>query len=243
MDVLFPGRNDRSSSATTSSQVSADGPRPTSTIVDREGEVVWTQEYIRYRVNGCDHATAVARVMTQIDAGAGLRFARAKDFRFRRAPTRCSSAASFGTKYRSESRPAVDFVDQEGVVWIQEYLRYRVNGATTRPPNRKCSRRSTVDRCGHLFVACLTACADGGDHRAGESGAWAVEARRGGRAVSGAAARRRGGGPAGVPLTDPAPFARLLYSRAADATEHSSWLAAPAHRRWHQSTSRPIDTP
>ena len=36
------------------------------TFVDREGEVVWTQEYIRYRINGCDHATATQRVLSQV---------------------------------------------------------------------------------------------------------------------------------------------------------------------------------
>src|SRR5689334_13866293 len=33
------------------------GPAPT--YVDLEGDIVWTQEYLRYRVNGCDHETAV----------------------------------------------------------------------------------------------------------------------------------------------------------------------------------------
>ena len=40
------------------------------TAVDREGEVTWIQEYIRYRVSGCDPGTAVQRAMTQIDGGA-----------------------------------------------------------------------------------------------------------------------------------------------------------------------------
>ena len=83
MDVLFPGRNDsfqfRNDLEAKYQQM---GRGRTTTFVDREGEVVWTQEYIRYRVNGCDHATAVSRVMTQIDggvAGRDLRFAAAKD--------------------------------------------------------------------------------------------------------------------------------------------------------------------
>jgi hypothetical protein len=37
--------------------------------VDAEGGVVWTQEYLRYRVNQCDHATAVQKVFSQIDGG------------------------------------------------------------------------------------------------------------------------------------------------------------------------------
>ena len=71
MDVLFPGRNDsfQFRNDLEAKYQPAWAAALTTTFVDREGEVVWTQEYIRYRVNGCDHATAVARVMTQIDGG------------------------------------------------------------------------------------------------------------------------------------------------------------------------------
>jgi hypothetical protein len=37
--------------------------------VDAEGGVVWTQEYLRYRVNACDHPTSVQKVFSQIDGG------------------------------------------------------------------------------------------------------------------------------------------------------------------------------
>ncbi len=43
----------------------------TSSYVDAEGDLVWTQEYLRYRVNGCGHAEAAARTLAQID-GAGI---------------------------------------------------------------------------------------------------------------------------------------------------------------------------
>jgi hypothetical protein len=42
---------------------------PTSTSVDPEGDVVWIQEYLRYRLNGCNHQNGVSRVMTQVDGG------------------------------------------------------------------------------------------------------------------------------------------------------------------------------
>jgi hypothetical protein len=42
---------------------------PVPTSVDLEGAIVWTQEYLRYRVNACSHAIAVARVFQQIDGG------------------------------------------------------------------------------------------------------------------------------------------------------------------------------
>jgi hypothetical protein len=40
------------------------------TAVDAEGEVVWTQEYVLHRLNGCAHAVAVERVFRQIDGAA-----------------------------------------------------------------------------------------------------------------------------------------------------------------------------
>ena len=47
------------------------GRPPSPTYVDVEGSLVWTQEYLRYRVNGCDHLDAVDRVFQQID-GRGI---------------------------------------------------------------------------------------------------------------------------------------------------------------------------
>lgn len=104
------------------------------TYVDQEGTVVWTQEYLRYRVNLCSHADALSRVMSQID-GQGI-------------PAACGSAntATFPprnepfafmqqleAKYRDAlRRPAgSSFVDVEGnIVWTQEYLRYRVSSCS-----------------------------------------------------------------------------------------------------------------
>ncbi len=92
---------------------------------------MWTQEYLRYRVNLCSHAEAVLRVFRQID-GLGV-------------PATCGNASSatfpprnepldfmvqLEAKYRDGlRRPAgSSFVDVEGnIVWTQEYLRYRVS--------------------------------------------------------------------------------------------------------------------
>ena len=38
-----------------------------SSFVDVEGNIVWTQEYLRYRVSGCSHASAQQKVFDQID--------------------------------------------------------------------------------------------------------------------------------------------------------------------------------
>jgi len=105
---------------------------------DVEGSVVWVQEYLRYRLNACTHEQAVARVRSQI-AGGGV------------AAAVCGTPASasviafpprdqtYGFRLQLEDFYRVDLgraavktsVDAEGdVVWIQEYLRYRLNGCT-----------------------------------------------------------------------------------------------------------------
>jgi hypothetical protein len=40
---------------------------PGSSFVDVEGNIVWTQEYLRYRVSTCSHTTAQQKVFDQID--------------------------------------------------------------------------------------------------------------------------------------------------------------------------------
>ncbi len=134
MDVVFPGRNDSFDFRNQLEVKYRDGLRrgPSPTVVDREGEVVWTQEYMRYRTNGCDHGTAVQRVMAQIDGnvaggvcgappdGLILFPGRGDSLEFRR---------TLETRYVALGRGQnPSFVDAEGgVVWTQEYLRYRVN--------------------------------------------------------------------------------------------------------------------
>ena len=102
------------------------------TFVDREGEVVWTQEYMRYRTNGCDHGTATQRVMAQIDGQpAGLVCGAPPDGLIAFPPR----TDSFDFRQQLESRyqqfgrgASQSSVDAEGgVIWTQEYLRYRVN--------------------------------------------------------------------------------------------------------------------
>lgn len=106
----------------------------TSTFSDPEGSVVWTQEYLMYRVQGCSHEQSVSRIRIQMGqlglpgvcgppAAGEIAFPpRDQTYRFR---------LELESIYRNElNRPAVQtFVDPEGdVVWIQEYLRYRLNG-------------------------------------------------------------------------------------------------------------------
>lgn len=134
MDVLFPSRADAfqfRNELETKYQTGLNRGA-TSSFVDREGDVVWVQEYIRYRVNGCDHATAIARVMAQIDGGApGGICAENREFLILFPPRDQSMdfRRQLETKYQQMGRGLqATFVDAEGtVIWTQEYMRYRVN--------------------------------------------------------------------------------------------------------------------
>lgn len=117
------------------------GRSPSPTFVDLEGDIVWTQEYVRYRVNGCDHQAAAQRVFDQID-GRGVASvcgdARPGPIAFPPRNEPYAFRLELEAKYRDGlHRPATSSnVDIEGsIVWTQEYLRYRVN------------------RCGHAAAA------------------------------------------------------------------------------------------
>jgi hypothetical protein len=135
MDVLFPSRAE---SFLFRGELELKygaglGRSAIATTVDKEGEVVWMQEYIRYRTNGCDHNTALTRVLAQIDGGAASGICAAPPenslivfpprtdvFEMRRV---------LELKYQQMGRGLTSsFLDQEGAgVWIPEYLRYRTN--------------------------------------------------------------------------------------------------------------------
>jgi len=106
---------------------------PVSTFVDIEGDIVWVQEYLRYRVNACGHGEAVQKVMTQIDGGGiqpvcGSAPSGQIPFPPRNEPFDFRNQLE--AKYRDGLRrgSVSTHVDIEGdIVWIQEYIRYRVN--------------------------------------------------------------------------------------------------------------------
>ncbi len=134
MDVKFPSRADAFEFRNQLEVKYQNGlaRSASSTTVDREGEVVWVQEYIRYRVNGCDHETAVARVMAQIDGGApGGICEENRDFLVQFPPRdqTMDFRRRLEIKYQQMGRGLQpSYVDIEGsVIWTQEYLRYRVN--------------------------------------------------------------------------------------------------------------------
>lgn len=106
---------------------------PTKTYVDIEGAIVWTQEYLRYRLSNCSHEMAMAYVLSQIngggiapDCGGSVGFPpRNEPYDFR--------ANRLEATYRDvlQRSQVSTYVDIEGdIVWTQEYLRYRVNNCS-----------------------------------------------------------------------------------------------------------------
>ncbi len=61
-----------------------------------EGGVVWTQEYLRYRVNQCDHPTSVQKVFSQIDGGGVAATCFVTPCLFTAAPTTQTAPAAGG---------------------------------------------------------------------------------------------------------------------------------------------------
>ena len=136
-NLAFPPRNETLQFRTDlETKYRNDLRRPVgATFADPEGSVVWTQEFLRYRMSGCRGDQSAARVAVQIFGGGvqpvcgvapiapafpprneTLAFRQALDELYREALGRL---------------PTPTAVDLEGdVVWIQEYIRYRLSGCT-----------------------------------------------------------------------------------------------------------------
>ncbi|MCU0251477.1 MAG: hypothetical protein MUE61_14805 [Vicinamibacterales bacterium] len=133
--IAFPPRNEPFAFREELERKYRDGLRrsPSSTYVDLEGDIVWTQEYLRYRVNECSHDVAVQRVLAQIDGQGILPVCGNPPPRVVPFPPRNEPYAfrqELERKYRDGLRrnATSSYVDIEGsIVWTQEYLRYRVN--------------------------------------------------------------------------------------------------------------------
>jgi hypothetical protein len=105
------------------------------TYADPEGSVVWTQEFLRYRMSECRVDQSIGRILAQIQgfgvqpvcgvASATPPFPpRDETYNFRLA---------LETVYRDGlgRLPTPTAVDPEGdVVWITEYIRYRLSGCS-----------------------------------------------------------------------------------------------------------------
>lgn len=136
--VSFPARNESLDFRTQLETKYRDGLRRgnSTTYVDSEGDIVWLSEYFRYRVNACSHSQAQTRVFAQIDNTGTFGVCGTVSSSSVAFPPRNESLDfrnALEAKYRDGLRrgPGQSAVDNEGdVVWIQEYLRYRVNGCS-----------------------------------------------------------------------------------------------------------------
>lgn len=132
-DIPFPPRNEPLDFRTQLETKYRDGLRRQAgqSFVDIEGSIVWTQEYLRYRLNGCTHLDAVQKVLAQIDGRGILPTCGFESFGFPPRDQPFDFRQQLEAKYRDGLRRSASstFVDTEGdIVWTQEYLRYRVTG-------------------------------------------------------------------------------------------------------------------
>jgi len=103
-------------------------------FVDAEGSAVWFPEWLRYVLNGCSATDAASRVLLQI-AGQGIQpvcgVVAAGTILFPPRNLSVDFLTILDAFYRDDLDRGVvqSFIDAEGkAVWLQEYLRYRVNG-------------------------------------------------------------------------------------------------------------------
>ena len=156
MDVVFPSRDQTFGFGVELNTVYRDQLRrpAVTTFVDLEGWIVWIQEYLRYRVNGCSNQEASFRVGVQIGGGGvppvcavippGVNVP---------FPPRNESFAfglDLNATYRDLlRRPTVSaFVNLEGwIVWISEYLRYRTTGCSDDEASFRVGIQNRRGRC------------------------------------------------------------------------------------------------
>ena len=134
-NITFPPRNEPNDFFNQLIAVYRDELRAAqvTTYVDPEGTVVWLTEYARYRVGLCDHSTATTRVFSAID-NTGVygvcALTPAGPIPFPPRNEGLDFMNQLQTKYRDGLRAAAgsSYIDNEGaVVWVLEYLRYRLN--------------------------------------------------------------------------------------------------------------------
>ncbi len=106
------------------------------TYADPEGTVIWLTEYARQRVGQCDHSTASQRTLDQVTGSGGTLVCAATPLGAIPFPPR-NEGLLFMNSLESTYRTTLgrsqgsSYVDNEGaVVWVLEYLRYRLNSCS-----------------------------------------------------------------------------------------------------------------
>jgi hypothetical protein len=162
MDFTFPAQQDAYrffGDLETKYQVALGRPA-TQTYVDLEGVIVWMQEYVRHRANGCDAATASQRVLAQIDggrSGAECAVVPAGTFNVGSHADAVDFRRVLETKYQQMGRGLrATFIDLEGqAIWFQQYLRYRL---TTCDYATALAKVFTMIEGGQEPATCYVAC-------------------------------------------------------------------------------------
>lgn len=135
-NVSFPPRNEPNDFFNQLIAVYANELRaaPSPTFVDPEGAVIWLTEYARQRVGRCDHTSATENTIDQIINNGGTLVCAATPAGPIPFPPRNEGLLFMNTlndTYRDALRRSqtTSVVNNEGaVVWVLEYLRYRLNG-------------------------------------------------------------------------------------------------------------------
>ncbi|HUE86065.1 MAG TPA: hypothetical protein VMO26_08305 [Vicinamibacterales bacterium] len=144
--VLFPVETEvlafRSMLETTYATILGRAPEPI--LVPPRDALRWTQRYLRYRVHGCSHVTAMANVVGQLEGGGIAPLCALPDaVQFPPWNETVELRRALDEKVRHSSRAnQTSAVDLEGeAVWLQQYLELRVG---------KCSHqdasRAVIDR-------------------------------------------------------------------------------------------------
>jgi hypothetical protein len=135
-NIAFPPRNEPNAfyTALTATYQNELRAAPSATYVDPEGTVIWLTEYARQRVGQCSHETAANNTLNQIAGSAGTLVCALTPAGAIPFPPRNEGLLfmnQLDTTYRDALGRSLGsaFVNNEGaVVWVLEYLRYRLNG-------------------------------------------------------------------------------------------------------------------
>jgi hypothetical protein len=135
-NIAFPPRNEPNAFFTTLVAAYRDelGAAQSPTHVDPEGAVIWLTEYARQRVGQCSHGSATTNTLNQVTSNGGTLVCANTPAGAIPFPPRNEGLLfmnELDTTYRDALRRPLgsSFVNNEGaVVWLLEYLRYRLNG-------------------------------------------------------------------------------------------------------------------
>jgi len=135
-NITFPPRSESSAFYAALRAIYQDELRAplAATYVDSDAAVMWLTEYTRQRVGQCTHAIATEHTLGQLTGGMGTLVCAATPAGAIPFPPRNEGLLFMNVlnaTYRDSLRRSLgaSYVDNEGaVVWVLEYLRYRVNG-------------------------------------------------------------------------------------------------------------------